>query len=124
MLANRLYSEIVRYGHKSFSKDFLTDINKEIDSLSSGYENFLIIGDFNCEIHEESMSNICQIYDIKNLINEPTCYKWNPGNPSCIDLIMTNKTKCFQNSITFETALSDFHKITTSSENLLQEAEP
>ena len=33
--------------HKSFSKDSLTIISKEIDSLSSRYENFLIIGDFN-----------------------------------------------------------------------------
>ena len=32
----------------------------------------------------------CQIYDFKNFINDPTCLK-NPENPSCIDIIMTNK---------------------------------
>ena len=46
--------------YKSFSKDFLTAINKEIDSLSSRYEN-LIIGDCNCEIHKESMSNLSNL---------------------------------------------------------------
>ena len=37
--------------------------SKETDSISSRYENFLIIGDFSCEIHEEWMFNSCQIYD-------------------------------------------------------------
>ena len=36
------------------------------------------------------MSNFCQIYDFKNLINDPTCYK-NPEKRTCIGLIMTNK---------------------------------
>ena len=44
-------------------------ISKKIDLLSSRYENFLIMGDFNCEIHEESISNFCQIYNFKNLLN-------------------------------------------------------
>ena len=77
--------------HESFSKDFLKAISKEIDSLSSRYVNFLIIGDFNCEIHEESMSNCCQIYDLKNLINDPTCFE-KPENHACIYLIITKKT--------------------------------
>ena len=38
----------------------------------------------------------------------------NPKNPTGIDLIMANKPKCFQNSNTVETRLSDFHKITTT----------
>ena len=44
-------------------------------------------------------------------ISKPTCYK-NPDNPSCIDLILTNCPNYFQNSSTFETRLSDFHKLT------------
>ena len=47
----------------------------------------------------------------KLLINELTCYK-NPSIASCIDLIITNRPTSFQNSHTFETALSDFHKMT------------
>ena len=46
--------------HKSSSKDFLAAISTEIDSLSSGYENFLIIRDFNSKINEESMYKFCQ----------------------------------------------------------------
>ena len=41
-------------------------------------------------------------YSLSSLINEPTCYK-NPVN-SCI----------FQNSLVFETGLSDFHRMIAS----------
>ena len=33
-------------------------------------------------------------------------------NPSCIDLILTNRCMSFQNTTTVETGLSDFHKMT------------
>ena len=59
------------------------------------------------------MSNFCQILDFKNLINDSTCSK-KPENPACIDLMMTYKPICFQNSITIVTRLSDFHKMTTN----------
>ena len=35
-------------------------------------------------------------------------------NPSSIDLILTNKFRSFQNSLTLETGLSDHHKLTTT----------
>ena len=38
----------------------------------------------------------------------------NPENPTCIDLILTKKPICFQNSTTIETRLSDFQKMTTT----------
>ena len=47
---------------------------------------------------------------LKCIIKEPTCYK-NPDNPTCIDLILTNCPKNFQESSTLETGLSDFHKM-------------
>ena len=33
------------------------------------------------------------------------------NNPSCIDLIITNSPNSFQNTSTFCTGLSDFHKL-------------
>ena len=47
---------------------------------------------------------------MKSLIRIPTCYK-NPANPTCIDLMLTNSNRSFQNSCTIETGLSDFHKM-------------
>ena len=56
------------------------------------------------------MTTFCQVHNLKRLIDAPTCYK-NPNKPSCIDLIITNSLKSFQNSCIFEAALSDFRKM-------------
>ena len=48
-----------------------------------------------------------------NLIKEPTCFK-NPEKLSCIDLILSNKPRSFQNSFYVEKGLSDFRKMTLS----------
>ena len=68
------------------------------------------MGDFNAEISEPNLASFCTIYNFKSLINKPACYK-NPDNPSCINLILTNCPNYFQNLSTFETGLSDFHKL-------------
>ena len=96
---------------KKLIKEHLACVTKEIDSQSSNYDNILLLGDFNSEPTEETMENFCQIHNLKNLVHDPTCFK-NPENPTMIDLFLTNKPRCFQNSITFETGLSDFHKMT------------
>ena len=57
------------------------------------------------------MKEFCDSYNLKNLINEPTCFK-NPLNPSSIDIILTNRSKRFQDSKVIETGLSDHHKMT------------
>ena len=47
------------------------------------------------------------------MINKPTCYK-NPEKPSCIDLILRNCPRSFQNCCVMLTGLSDFHKMVTT----------
>ena len=56
------------------------------------------------------MSEFCDIFDSRNLITEPTCFK-NTENPSSIDVILKNKHRSFQNSSVIETGLSDHHKL-------------
>ena len=70
-----------------------------------------MLGDFNTEMSKERMKDFSETYDLKNLIKEPTCSK-SIDNPSLIDLILTNKWRCFQNSTVVETGLSDHHKLT------------
>ena len=55
------------------------------------------------------MKNLFQTYGCKNIVKDKTCFK-NPINPTCIDLIITNRPKSFQDSEVIETALSDFRK--------------
>ena len=64
-------------------------------------------------MHEDAMNVFCTTYNFKNLVKEPTCYK-NADNPSCIDLIITNKPSYFQMTTVIETGLSDFHKLTVT----------
>ena len=99
--------------HKQFIFQFLHSLSKCIEKLVNKYDNILLLGDFNSEPVENDMNEFCNVYGLKNLIKEPTCYK-NALNPTCIDLILTNKFNKFQNSKTIETGLSDFHKMTVT----------
>ena len=70
------------------------------------------------------MEQFCASYNLKSLIKEPTCFK-SVDNPSCIDLILTNHPKCFQNSGVYETGISGFHKlIFTVLNSYFQKAKP
>ena len=89
---------------------FLNHVGNNLDKHMEKYDNFLLIGDFNSTMQEEKMKDFCQLYDLSNLITQPTCYK-NPSNPTSIDVILTNRVGSFQDSSTIETGLSDFHKL-------------
>ena len=97
--------------YKTTISSHLKDIVKEIESLSSQCENIIPLGDFNCELKEETLSIFCKVHNLKNLLKEPNCFK-NPEKAITIDLILTNKPKCFHNSCTYETGISDYNKMT------------
>ena len=88
----------------------LDSLSKSIDSRSSKYNNFIFLRDFNSCIEDSPMKTFGEIYKLPNLIKEPTCLK-NPENPTCIDLILTNKPLSFKNTYVIETGLLDFHKM-------------
>ena len=97
--------------HKNQIENQITFLCNCLNYYASYYDNIIILGDFNSEPTESHMKEFIDAYDLKNLVNKPTCYK-NPANPSCIDLILTNRCMSFQNTTTIETGLSDFHKMT------------
>ena len=57
-----------------------------------------------------SIQDFCNLYSLTSLINKPTCWK-NHSKSTCIDLILTNRPKFFQNTNVIETGLSDFHRM-------------
>ena len=59
------------------------------------------------------MKNICEINCLKRLIKVPTCFE-NPNKPTCIDLMVQNRSNLFQHSNAFETGLLDFHLLTVT----------
>ena len=113
--AEEIFSEIIvnkKYGflRVAIISSFFGHISKTIDTNMNLYENFILIGDFNAESSEFSLCEFCDMYNLKNLIDEPTCYK-NPNNPSSIDVNLTNRKRRFRNSTASETGLSDHHKM-------------
>ena len=88
-------------------KYFFDEIGKGLEFYSSKYESFCLIGDFNCEPKDGIISDFMDNYDLSNLVKSPTCFK--SDSPRCIDLILTNRKRSFQNTVTVHTGLSDFH---------------
>ena len=91
--------------------DYLHGIGRGTDFYSSKYDNFIVLGDLNTEVSNSFMEQFCASYNLKSLIKEPTSFE-SVDNPSCIDLILTNHPKRFQNSGVYETGICDFHKLT------------
>ena len=96
--------------HRNNIANHLDSLSKNLALHSSAYDSYIVIGDFNIEVDSKEMSSFCDTFDLTSLIKEPTCYR-NPDNPSCIDLILTNKPLSFQNLCAVETGLSDFHRM-------------
>ena len=74
------------------------------------YDQLLFLGDFNAEVEDSSIKDFCSSFNLTSMINKHIYFK-NPEKPSCIDLILTNCPRSFQNSCVIETGLSDFHKL-------------
>ena len=87
--------------HKSMISIHLDSVGKLLNDLHEKYDNLILI-DLNSEVCEEEMQIFCTTYNLKNLVKEPTCFK-NINNPSCIDIILTNKLLSFQNTKVIET---------------------
>ena len=97
--------------HKNNIGIHLQIIGKTLDKLIASYDNIILLGDFNVEPEEAKISEFLNMYSLKNLVSQKNCFK-TPGNPSYIDLILTNCSRSFQNTCVFETGLSHFHKVT------------
>ena len=66
-------------------------ITKVLDKCRSNFENIVVLGDFNMEPTNEIM--ITFMADNDFLFKSNTCFKTSTG--TCIDLILTKKTKKF-----------------------------
>ena len=89
--------------------EFLNRISLIIHYYLRTYENILALGDINLSVNNSHLEALLQAYDFRSLIKKPTCYQSN--TPSCIDLTLTNRKSLFKLSSTFETGLSDHHKL-------------
>ena len=80
----------------------LAELSKNTDLYLNKYDQLLFLGDFNKGVEETYVKMFCSSYNLTSMINKPTCFK-NPEKRSCIDLILTNCPRSFQNSGAIET---------------------
>ena len=80
--------------NKSLIENHLRQLQKQLEAFSERYEHFLIMGDFNADVSDPSMTSFCTLFKRKSIVKEPTCYKV-PENPSCIDSFSTNCPRSF-----------------------------
>ena len=89
---------------------YYESIGYALERFTTKYDKYVLVGDFNAEEGEEKMGNFLDIYGIKCLVHDKTCFK--PViNPNCIDLFLTNSSNSFQNTCVISSDLSDCHKI-------------
>ena len=69
------------------------------------YDKTILIGDFNLTVENNHLKNFINAFDLECLMKKPTCFQ--SSNPSCIDLILTNKKELFKNNDVFEVGISE-----------------
>ena len=71
----------------------------------------MLIGDFNVALTEANMAAFCNEY--RFLSKQPSCFK-DCMSLSCIDLCLRNCPKSIESTLTIETYLSGFHRLTVT----------
>ena len=92
--------------------EFAEEIIRTLNHYVPSYGNILLLGDLNMTTENLHLNNLIQIFNLNALIKTPTCYQ--SHNSTCIDNILTNQKALFSLSKTFETGLSDHHKLTSA----------
>ena len=94
---------------------FFNELYSSLSKAVNEYENILVIGDLNIDMSipnndkNHFLSELCDTFDMQNLVKVKTCDK--SQNGTSIDVILTNKPKSFYRTIAIETGLSDHHKL-------------
>ena len=71
----------------------------------------VFFGNINCDMFKDNiLCDLCDIYDMKNIVTGPTCFKGE--TPTRLNVFLTNKPNSFCRSINIDTGISDFHNLT------------
>ena len=96
--------------------NYIQNIETTLNKFINKYDNIIMMADLNIDMKpgcENALTSFSNTYNLKNLIDKPTCYK-NPNNPTYIDVILTNRKNSFYDTNVIETGLSDYHKMTVT----------
>ena len=69
----------------------------------------MLFCDFNMTVENKNLEVFMNSFGLECLIKKPTCFQ--SKNPSCIDLILTDKNDLFKNSNVLEVGISDHNSL-------------
>ena len=108
----------ILFSHRSsnFSKgEFFNEISNTLSKALKSYDNIILPGDLNIDLLDSSkdtsnhLSDLLDVFNLKNLVKKPTCFMCGKG--SFIDIILTKKPRSFHKTKGFVTGISDFRKL-------------
>lgn len=90
--------------------EFKRCFKKLCEEIFDTHEHVIIIGDLNFNmLQTNTLSQMCPILNLTNIINEPTCFKSN--NATLIDVMLVTKRRKFIKGFSIDTGISDFHNL-------------
>ena len=85
-----------------------------MDLISTRFDNVLTLGDLNYDCLDRTrgstLLDLCDIFDIKNIIKTATCFMKN-CQPSLVDVILTNQSRLCFGALNFGCGISDWHNM-------------
>ena len=96
-------------------QSFFKQLCNTLNLMGNHYEYILVAGDLKINLLDSKsepknyFSDLRDTFELTNLVKDKTCFK--SINRTLLDVILTNRAKCFQKTIVCETGLSDCHKL-------------
>lgn len=96
---------------KLASDTFEREFSFCVDKMLEVSDNIVLLGDLNCNMLKTPniLTDMCDIFDLKNIVREPTCITKN--SETLLDVILTSKPRSFINTLVADIGISDFHKL-------------
>ena len=60
--------------HQNNISNHISYLSKSLDNYISHCDNILLVGGFNSQPSENFVNDFCNVYNLSNLVKEPTCY--------------------------------------------------
>ena len=97
---------------KEDHSEFLETMNVLLKGYTETFENIITLRDFSMTVENPKLRGFMQLHDMSYVINELTFFQ--SHDPTCTDNILTNRKIMFKTSKTFESGLSDHHKLVST----------
>ena len=104
---------ILMYSPPNVAKEkTIQTMSNVLDKCCCECKTLYVMGDLNvnCLLDNHALSETFEMYNLKNIIQGPTCFK-NVSNPSLLDVILTNSLPRISSHVNVTTGVSDFHNL-------------